>query len=580
MVCQLRDELARSAVAQSNNALTSSSREDLEERYPHPLSDRELRSFLEYCTENLIREPNVIDISLDVSSELEAVEKGDAEHSKKNRVYVVGDIHGQFFDLCSLLDKINSMGEGDCIVFTGDFVDRGSWGLEVILLILALHIRSANTKSRAGTFTKHMELRKTEGTKRRGSFSSFSAQGKPVLRASGRSSTVKIIPPHSSEGDEDWDTAIVRPSPITTPTDAEPPADSTSKLGSSSLRKHSNPEEFLGFSLDGSEGAHTADEIVSSYGIWTLPRVIILRGNHETGSVAALYGFFDEVRDKYGAGYVQLFRRLFAALPLAAIVRCGTDLGALSSFSSTTPHLTSSSTSSASSPSPSRSPSPTLSPNPSASPSVPSKNRAKLSYGVLLVHGGLWRCAGDGSSKELNAGLLKELRGVRRQGYEDPPRVSIVSDLLWSDPGPDDIGIKLNTDRGSGLVFGGDTLRDFLKQHRLTVLMRSHEGPNLRARRKDMPQELSAEGHSSDICWEDGTPACVTVFSAPDYPQFQRGRGNTEGKRTGNAASFAILKPQPLGTPEPGKAIKIKWNIEYVKVEPAPRPKGVKYCKI
>lgn len=52
-------------------------------------------------------------------------------------VVVVGDIHGQFHDLLFLLQDAGFPSENRFFVFNGDYVDRGAWGLETFLLLLA-----------------------------------------------------------------------------------------------------------------------------------------------------------------------------------------------------------------------------------------------------------------------------------------------------------------------------------------------------------------------------------------------------------------------------------------------------------
>ncbi|BEI85989.1 hypothetical protein CcaverHIS002_0602760 [Cutaneotrichosporon cavernicola] len=50
---------------------------------------------------------------------------------------IVGDTHGQFYDVYNLLSIITPPSENHMIVFNGDFVDRGSWSIEVVLTLFA-----------------------------------------------------------------------------------------------------------------------------------------------------------------------------------------------------------------------------------------------------------------------------------------------------------------------------------------------------------------------------------------------------------------------------------------------------------
>lgn len=50
---------------------------------------------------------------------------------------MVGDVHGQFHDLLFLLQDAGFPSDNRFFVFNGDYVDRGAWGLETFLLLLA-----------------------------------------------------------------------------------------------------------------------------------------------------------------------------------------------------------------------------------------------------------------------------------------------------------------------------------------------------------------------------------------------------------------------------------------------------------
>ncbi len=60
-------------------------------------------------------------------------------------------------------------------------------------------------------------------------------------------------------------------------------------------------------------------------------------------------------------------------------------------------------------------------------------------------------------------------------------------------------------------------MQEFLEANNLRLILRSHEGPDARCDRDDLPD--MKQGFTIDHV----TPAgrLLTVFSAPDYPQFQ-----------------------------------------------------------
>ncbi|CAJ1327439.1 unnamed protein product [Effrenium voratum] len=58
-----------------------------------------------------------------------------------DQVVIVGDLHGQFFDLLRVFEALGLPSEARPFLFNGDFVDRGDHSLEVIFTLLALKLR-------------------------------------------------------------------------------------------------------------------------------------------------------------------------------------------------------------------------------------------------------------------------------------------------------------------------------------------------------------------------------------------------------------------------------------------------------
>lgn len=59
------------------------------------------------------------------------------DFDQDSRVVVVGDVHGQLHDVLFLLRDAGFPSKNCFFVFNGDYVDRGAWGLETFLLLLA-----------------------------------------------------------------------------------------------------------------------------------------------------------------------------------------------------------------------------------------------------------------------------------------------------------------------------------------------------------------------------------------------------------------------------------------------------------
>ncbi|CAK9033137.1 Serine/threonine-protein phosphatase T (PPT) [Durusdinium trenchii] len=88
--------------------------------------------------------PNQADATEVVSKALELLKK--EENMVKLQVqvgctvHVVGDLHGQFWDLLHLLEMCGDPSPRNQYLFNGDFVDRGQFSVEVAFLLLALKV--------------------------------------------------------------------------------------------------------------------------------------------------------------------------------------------------------------------------------------------------------------------------------------------------------------------------------------------------------------------------------------------------------------------------------------------------------
>lgn len=232
-------------------------------------------------------------------------------------------------------------------------------------------------------------------------------------------------------------------------------------------------------------------------------RVFLLRGNHESKFCTAVYGFEQEVMAKYGDQGKHIYRKClgcFEGLPLASIIAgcVYTAHGGL--FRNT---------------------------------ESPLSKRSKGKKGRRLVS-----CS---DSKVLRLGSLGELAKARRIVL-DPPWEGlnlIPGDVLWSDPSTHP-GLSPNKERGIGLLWGPDCTEEFLNKNHLKLIIRSHEGPDAREKRPGLAGMHKGYTIDHDVL----SGKLITLFSAPDYPQFQASK-----ERYNNRGAYIILEPPDFANP-------------------------------
>ncbi|KAL3527328.1 hypothetical protein ACH5RR_011984 [Cinchona calisaya] len=248
-------------------------------------------------------------------------------------------------------------------------------------------------------------------------------------------------------------------------------------------------------------------------------RVFLLRGNHESKYCTSVYGFEKEVLFKYGDRGKHVYRKClgcFEGLPLASVIagRVYTAHGGL--FRSI--------------------------------PNTPSKrSKGKKNRKLIL----------SPDSNSLSLGSFEELSKARRSVL-DPPwegQNLIPGDVLWSDPSMSP-GLSPNKERGIGLLWGPDRTEEFLKKFSLKLIIRSHEGPDAREKRPGL--RGMDEGYTIDHVVDSGK--LITVFSAPDYPQFQ-----ATDDRYRNKGAYIVLEPPEFDTP-------VFHSFDAISPRPAAKP--------
>ena len=60
----------------------------------------------------------------------------------EGKVCIIGDIHGQLYDMIAMMKKLGKPGHKKTkMLFLGDYVDRGEYGVEVVCYIMCLKLK-------------------------------------------------------------------------------------------------------------------------------------------------------------------------------------------------------------------------------------------------------------------------------------------------------------------------------------------------------------------------------------------------------------------------------------------------------
>ncbi|KAL0797070.1 hypothetical protein Bca101_068447 [Brassica carinata] len=243
--------------------------------------------------------------------------------------------------------------------------------------------------------------------------------------------------------------------------------------------------------------------LLLSWKVFLPDRVYLLRGSHESESCTSLYGFKNEVLTKYGDKGAVVYKKClecFQLLPLASVIG-GKVFTAHGGLFRDVPSF--------------------LSDKQERSRKRKRIQKNQADNSVLET---------EIRPESLLLGSLKDLLKVKRRVINPPAEGSnlIPGDILWSDPSMDN-GLFLNKEAGIGLLWGPDCTAKFLQDNDLKLIIRGKEAPNKRAQRDGLPP--LNEGFAKD---HEGL---ITLFSAPDHPQFQ----DTE-ERHNNKGAYIILQ--------------------------------------
>lgn len=102
------------------------------------IPNSEVHYMLDRATQVLQEEANVLEVS--INQQQEAKEGEPKAREANEEMVVVGDTHGQFYDVLSLFELNGEPSETQKYIFNGDYVDRGSFSFQVIFLLLSYKV--------------------------------------------------------------------------------------------------------------------------------------------------------------------------------------------------------------------------------------------------------------------------------------------------------------------------------------------------------------------------------------------------------------------------------------------------------
>lgn len=143
---------------------------------------------------------------------------------------------------------------------------------------------------------------------------------------------------------------------------------------------------------------------------------------------------------------------------------------------------------------------------------------AIISQRIFCVHGGI-------SQHMASPSIIKDIQRPLREIQED----SYISDLLWADPDPEINGYQAS-ERGTSFTFGSDAADSFLNANDFDLICRAHQ--------------VVPDGYEFPFYPK---PTVVTIFSAPNYCDFENNGAMLKINEKLNCSFEFVLSPEVNG---------------------------------